>query len=358
MIDNDMRELFVSIVSGSLDCSQVNAILQSLQLPGLFPETAAQVDSTAAGALVASLDSEELMVEFFGAMLKAEGKTISGRLCKLVHKDEFLDYLSRHDWIYDADSRRFFLDYFLVPEPGLVRSLQLIDLRNPEFQKSIDMVDLVNKFAQESKNMSQKADIWQITVRSVHLCKEIEIGIVSIVTQLLRTRMAGIYANRVYDPLLELAILVRDSMYRAMFERIILRSVKMDPIAEHPHISEFYEREVERRGHLNLARYAQEDGLYFDIHVRVAKDTVVCWTINPFPLSPREKQAWLEALGYEKHDIQSGDTFPQLSRALGALRPWTQDSRPIKPVFYAHQTRIGFILNRNELTTNPQQGKG
>lgn len=217
------------------------------------------------------------------------------------------------------------------------------------------MVEAMDNYLKESEHLLQEHSSWQVTVRSVHLCKDIESGIANILERILRKQGIQSHQGHISGALIDLAALVCNTMYRSIFERIVLMNVKMDPMVEYARINELFEREISRRGAASMARYAREDGRFFEIHVRNASDTILCWVVSPFPLRAVEKQSWLIILDGEVESPKES-AWPELQRAVRALRLIGSDTRPIKPVFYPHQTCAGFILNRKEQNRGQSRG--
>lgn len=366
-MNKEIRKLFGEVVGVSLNSDQVNVIAQSMNrgfdirnATG-FGAMIAIPGHAAAEALIHFLVTEEKAVEFFERMLDQEGKFIYDSVVKIVYRDEFIKLLAKYKWIFDPDTRRFMRDPFYAEQLNFLKNIEFLDLR-----RAGSIGGLGAMLKEESARLKVEDLTWQVTLRTYRMSQQVAELIRDLLELLLRKQNLEQFTGEIYTALNELAINASKATYKKLFEKHVTEPAGIDSAIEYEKFAEKFRDELDEHGDTNVAKYAEQDDKYFEIHFKSTDAHISCWTTNYTTISRKEKLRLLRRLNYTLFGQNLDEVMSDPERegaglginlVLTILGRISKDKHPLKPVFYQDRTKMGFVLKRVDLDAAREQRK-
>lgn len=358
-MNKEIRKLFAEVVGVSLNSDQVNVIAQGMnrgfdirKATG-FGAMIAIPGHAAAEALIHFLGSEEKVVEYFERMLDQEGKFVYDSVVKIVYRDEFIKLLAKFKWIFDPDTRRFMRDPFYTEQLNFLKKIEMLDIRHAA------SIEGLGKLLKEEADRLKVEDLtWQVTLRTYRMSQQVAELVRDLLELLLRKQALEQFTGEIYTALNELAINASKATYKKLFEKHVAAPAGIDPLIEYERFAEKFREELEEHGDVNLARFAESEDKFFEIHFKSTEAHISCWTTNYTTISRKEKLRLLRRLNYTLFGQNLDDVLSDPERegaglginlVLTILGRISKDRHPLKPVFYSDRTKMGFVLKRVDL---------
>jgi hypothetical protein len=355
----EINHMFLKVLTNSLDTGQANYLGERLdsrfniyRVSG-FPDNAPLPRRTAAEVLINYFKTEDDIVRLFTIMLENEGKRFYNTMLKVWGKQDFINLLMKNKWIYDPEVKRFLMDPFYEHEINFLKKVRILDLRH-----EINIPGIIKEVKNASATLSVQDLEWRITIRLYDLEPQIGELIRKILDMLLARQNLQNYTHEMYVCLKELAINASKANYKILFEKYISRPQKVTQERDYFHFLRLFQEEIEENGNRRLIELARQEDRFINITFQSSLDSIAIWVTNSQNISLIEKQALLKKL--KKGEFQSKDSFGEepdyaegagfgLSLILSILKNYTQESDPLKVVFYPDFIKIGFELTRDEL---------
>lgn len=366
-MNKEIRKLFAEVVGVSLNSDQVNVIAQSMnsafdiRSATGFGAMIAIPGHAAAEALIHFLGTEEKVVEYFERMLDQEGKFIYDSVVKIVYRDEFIKLLGKYKWIFDPDTRRFMRDPFYTEQLNFLKSIEFLDLRH-----SGSIAGLGSMLKDQAARLKLEDLTWQVTLRTYRMSQPFAELVRDLLELLLRKQNLEEFTGEIYTALNELAINASKATYKKLFEKYVAMPAGVDPLYEYGKFAEMFRDELDEHGDTNLARFAEQDDKYFELHFKSTEMHISCWTTNYTTISRKEKLRLLRRLNFTLFGQNLDDVMSDPERegaglginmVMTILSRISRDKHPLKPVFYNDRTKMGFVLKRVDLDAAREKRK-
>ncbi len=308
---------------------------------------------TAADTLIYYCPDDEDIVRLFSILLKFEGEHFYNRDLSIWGKIEFCNILKMNKWVFDPDLKQFFLDPFYEHEINFLRKVRIIDLRN-----EIDVNEIIGEVTKISKKMGIKDLEWRIAMRLYDLAPETGELIRKIIDLLLTRQNLQMYTGEIYFCLKELAINASKANEKLLFEKYVTSKQGITSEKNYTKFIELFRKEIEENQNKNLRALALKHDKYYTITFQSSKELIEIWVTNDQNVSLIEKERILKKInpGRLGNDIfvNDDDEFAEgagmgLEMVMNMLNNYSEESNPLKVVFYPEFIKIGFELKRSEL---------
>lgn len=365
MLNIEINHFFLKVLTNSLDTPQTNLLGEKLDHDfNVYKESGFYSKmplprKTAADVLLKYFKTDEEMVQLFTIMLRNEGTRFYNSILNIWGKEEFINILKRHKWVYDSDLTRFFLDPFYEHEINFLKDIRIIDLRS-----EVPVKDIIKGIEKASAKMSVLDLEWRITLRLYDLEPQIGELIRKILDLLLTRQKLQGFTNELYVCLKELAINASKANYKLLFERYVTRRQGVNTEKDYYHFLRLFKAEIEEHGNKRLLELAREKDRFINIAFQSTRESIAVWVTNNENISLVEKQEILKKIGKGEFKFEipadDGSDYTEgagfgLNLILGILRTYTKDPDPLKIVFYPDFIKIGFALTRSELSEENQK---
>jgi len=359
-MDITINKLFQKVLINSLSTPQVN-YLGELYDTTFNLHKAAEINptlpiprQTAAAILLNAFPKEDDTVRLFSILLARDGTHFYNRDLAIWGRDEFIRLLKRKKWIFDSDLNRFFIDPFYERALNFFKDVKVIDLR-----ERIRMAELVKKFTSISKKMSVQDLDWRITLRLYDLDPKNAELIRKIINLLLTRQNLQALAGEMFFCLKELAINASKANYKILFQKNIAPRLGVNAETDYVSFLESFKTEIEEHGNKNLIKLAKKYDRYITIVFQSSGEAIEMWVVNNQNISLIEKKQIMrivspqtveeDSFASDSEDLTEGAGLG-LSIILNVLKKYSHDREPLKVIFYPDFIKIGFKLERDDLT--------
>jgi len=365
MLNIEINHFFLKVLTNSMDTPQTNLLGEQLDRNfNVYKESGFYSKmplprKTAADVLLKYFKTDEEIIRLFTIMLRNEGTRFYNSILNIWGKEEFINILKRYKWIFDPDLTRFFLDPFYEHEINFLNDIRIIDLRSEAPIKNI-----IKGIEKASSKMSVQNLEWRITLRLYDLEPQTGELIRKIIDLLLTRQKLQGFTNELYVCLKELAINASKANYKLLFEKYVARRQGVSPEKDYFHFLRLFKAEIEEHGNKRLFELAKEKDRFINITFQSTRESIAIWVTNNETISVIEKQEILKKIGKGEFKFEviadDGSDYTEgagfgLNLVLGILRSYSKDPDPLKIVFYPDFIKIGFALNRSEMSEENQK---
>ncbi|MCB1174609.1 MAG: hypothetical protein KDK39_13645 [Leptospiraceae bacterium] len=356
----EIRRSLARMIAISLNADQANYIAE--QLDGTFNlhrvagfSTAISVPAqVAADTIVHYFQTEEELIKYFELMMGREGVFLFGATIHLIGRSDFIKLLEKKRWIYDTDLKQFLRDPFYKRSVNFLEEIRMLDLRRVR-----DLTALHKEIQNHTRNINTMDLEWDVTVRLYGMDRSIDSFLKSMVEFLLSKQNLASETFNIYSCMRELAV----NASKANFKHAFIQSRSPDgqeqiEAADYTDILEDFKYEIESHGDSNLIALASQKDLFFDIIFKSNQHSIAIWVCNYVPIGKIEKERLVHRLHLNHFDNHSA--FAQndehmegaglgLNLVIKILEHYQVVQAPVKAVFYPDSTKIGFLIDRNQL---------
>ena len=356
--DKEIKRAFQKLIAVSMSPRQIEDIAQQVDSRfDLYRECGMSRNipiprQIAAEAVINFFKRENDIIELFITMLKHENKKLRENILVIQNKNEFINMLKKHKWIYDEYMNRFNRDPFYEKEIDFLKSIRTIDLRREIPQERI--ISEIKKTAKEfcSSNLN-----WKITIRLYELNNSNENVIKNIIELLLTSQNLEKHTNDILFCLKEFASNASKANFKVAFEKNIAAQQGLDPDKNYKEFINAFNNEFKSSSD-TLYTLVKEDDIFFNIFLQSSVDSIALWVSNYTHISEIEKKRIYKKMKmsaseiielYDKTDHYAEGAGMGVHMVQEVLKNLSCSEDPIKLFFYPDFFKIGFILKRSEL---------